>query len=82
MNHRLFILGAGRRSIAGGLLLAAIWTTPTRAQDETLPPLARYVPAEGLAILIEHDGLDARPAAWEGDRDGPDVDRDLAGRDA
>jgi prepilin-type processing-associated H-X9-DG protein len=36
------------------------------AQDDAAEPLARYVPAEGLTILVEHNGFDARPAAWKG----------------
>jgi prepilin-type processing-associated H-X9-DG protein len=27
--------------------------------------LARYVPAEGLAILVEHNGFDTQPGAWK-----------------
>ena len=29
-------------------------------------PLARYVPAEGLTVLLEHNGLAAQPQAWKG----------------
>ncbi len=29
-------------------------------------PLAQYIPAEGLAALVEHAGFDAHPEAWKG----------------
>ena len=29
-------------------------------------PLARYIPAEGLAAFVEHAGFDAHPEAWKG----------------
>ena len=56
-----------RRWIFGrGLFLALILTAPARAQQTQAEPLARYVPAEGLAILVEHNGFDAQPDAWKG----------------
>ena len=59
----------GRWSIVGGVLLASILAGPAArglAQEPTAPPLARYVPAESLAVLIEHDGLETQSAAWKG----------------
>ena len=53
----------GRRRVVGAALLVALLAAPAAAQEGP-PPLARYVPAEGLAILVEHDGVDARGDAW------------------
>ncbi len=49
-----------------GACLALILAAPARAEDKAVEPLARYVPAADLAILLEHDGFDARPEAWKG----------------
>ena len=46
--------------------LALILAAPALATGQEAQPLARYVPSEGLAILLEHNGLDANPAAWKG----------------
>ena len=35
------------------------------AWGEPPEPLARYIPAEGLTALLEHDGLGAHPEAWK-----------------
>ncbi len=54
-------------SVTGGVLLASVlagFATAT-AQEVGAPPLARYVPSDGLAVLIEHDGLETRPDAWK-----------------
>jgi prepilin-type processing-associated H-X9-DG protein len=50
------------------LALAATLLASAGAQAQEnagqLQPLARYLPAEGLGALVEHNGLDARPDAW------------------
>ena len=69
MNPLPFPPRLGRPSIAaaGGVLLALILAgRAARAQEPAAPPLARYLPAEGLAVLVEHDGLETRAAAWKG----------------
>ncbi|MGP0065542.1 MAG: DUF1559 domain-containing protein [Isosphaeraceae bacterium] len=53
-------------SIFWGLFLSPILAVPASAQQPEAEPLARYFPAEGLAILFEHQGLDAHPDAWKG----------------
>ncbi len=65
MNRRPSAPRSGCWSTAGGVLLASILVVPALAQDQELAPLARYVPAEELAVLIEHDGLATRPGVWE-----------------
>ncbi len=60
-NSRLAFWGL-RRSVCLALILAA----PALALGQATEPLARYVPSEGLAILLEHNGLDAKPDAWKG----------------
>jgi prepilin-type processing-associated H-X9-DG protein len=54
------------RAALGGALLALILASPAIAQQKAAEPLARYVPADGLIVLLEHNGLDARPDAWKG----------------
>jgi hypothetical protein len=55
-----------RWTIARGIFLSLILTIPASAQKPGAEPLARYLPAEGLAILFEHRGLDAQADAWKG----------------
>ncbi len=55
-----------RWSIGWGMFLSLILAVPASAQKPEAEPLARYFPAEGLAILFEHRGLDAQPDAWKG----------------
>jgi prepilin-type processing-associated H-X9-DG protein len=60
---------ASRRTswvVMAGICLALIGSKPVNAQGDASAPLARYVPADGLAVLIEHNGLDAGPDAWKG----------------
>ncbi len=45
-----------------GVIIALLAGLPAAAQE----PLARFVPSDGLAILVEHDGLESRAAAWKG----------------
>jgi prepilin-type processing-associated H-X9-DG protein len=47
-------------SIVLGLLIPA--SAP--AQQKPAPRLSRFIPAEGLAFLVEHDGFAAAPGAW------------------
>jgi hypothetical protein len=54
-----------RRSILGNVL-ALVLASPAVAQTDVAQPLARYIPAEGLAALVEHGGFDAHPEAWKG----------------
>ena len=57
------------RATARPFLRAAILTLLVAgsglAWGEPPEPLARYIPAEGLAALVEHDGLGAHPEAWK-----------------
>ena len=55
-----------RRAISRVVFLSLIWIAPATALGQASEPLARYVPSDGLAILLEHNGLDARPEAWKG----------------
>ncbi len=48
-----------------GLLLASLLAVPASAQVDA-PPLARYLPSDGLVILVEHNGLDSQSDAWKG----------------
>ncbi|WP_422928228.1 DUF1559 domain-containing protein [Singulisphaera sp. PoT] len=55
-----------------GLVLMAVaspaWAQqPSQApqQPAAVEPLARYMPAQDLAALFEHDGFDSQPAAWQ-----------------
>jgi hypothetical protein len=56
---------AARWSIVGSVL-ALVLAVPAWAQTDVAQPLARYIPAEGLAALVEHAGFDAHPEAWKG----------------
>jgi prepilin-type processing-associated H-X9-DG protein len=56
---------AARRSIQGSLL-ALVLAAPVFAQNEDRQPLARYVPSDGLAVLVEHDGFETHGDAWKG----------------
>ena len=56
---------AARWSIVGSVL-ALVLAVPAWAQTDVAQPLARYIPAEGLAALVEHAGFDAHPGAWKG----------------
>ena len=56
---------AARWSILGGVLALGM-AAPASAQTDVAQPLARYIPAEGLAALVEHAGFDAHPEAWKG----------------
>ncbi|HMF35940.1 MAG TPA: hypothetical protein VKF17_04845, partial [Isosphaeraceae bacterium] len=56
---------AARWSILGSVL-ALVLAVPAWAQTDAAQPLARYIPAEGLAALVEHAGFDAYPEAWKG----------------
>ena len=53
---RLFLRGA-----VFALLLAGSGL----ARSESPEPLARYIPAEGLTALVEHNGLAVHPKAWK-----------------
>jgi prepilin-type processing-associated H-X9-DG protein len=55
-----------RCSILGAAVLSVFLNTLASAQEKAPESLARYVPADGLALLFEHNGLDARPEAWRG----------------
>lgn len=64
--------GPGHWLLGLALILAAApgWararaTDDAGAKAKAPPPLARYVPREGLAGLLEFDGLDAHDAAWK-----------------
>jgi hypothetical protein len=54
------------RAALGGALLALILTTPAIAfpQQKDSGALARFVPSDGLILLLEHNGFGARPDAW------------------
>lgn len=63
------------RAIALAASIFGMISTTTQAQDQapkpsTAPPksqsLARYIPSEGLIVLIDHEGLEAQPDAWKG----------------
>ena len=56
---------AARWSILGIVLVLAL-AVPSWAQPEAAQPLARYIPAEGLAALVEHNGFNAHPQTWKG----------------
>lgn len=56
---------AARWSIVGSVL-ALVLAVPAWAQTDVAQPLARYIPAFGLAALVEHAGFDAHPEAWKG----------------
>ncbi len=56
---------AARWSIVGSVLALGL-AGPAWAQTDLAQPLARYIPAEGLAALVEHAGFDAHPEAWKG----------------
>ncbi len=56
---------AARWSILGSVLALAT-AVPAWAQADSAQPLARYIPAEGLAAFVEHAGFDAHPQAWKG----------------
>ncbi|MGB2609086.1 MAG: hypothetical protein WBC80_08925, partial [Isosphaeraceae bacterium] len=56
---------AARLSIVGSVL-ALVLVVPAWGQTDVAQPLARYIPAEGLAVLVEHAGFDAHPEAWKG----------------
>ena len=56
---------AARWSIVGSVLTLVL-VVPAWAQTDVAQPLARYIPAEGLAALVEHAGFDAHPEAWKG----------------
>ena len=60
--------GQGWGSILIGLVMTMMAAPTASAQRDRgePPPLARYIPAEGLTVLLEHDGLHAHPAAWTG----------------
>ncbi len=53
-------------SIGRGAVLSLILAGLASAQRPDAEPLARYLPAEGLAVLFEHQGLDSQPDAWKG----------------
>jgi prepilin-type processing-associated H-X9-DG protein len=53
-------------SVLASICLSLIVSSQANAQGDAAAPLARYVPADGLTLLIEHNGLDARPDAWKG----------------
>ena len=56
---------AARWSILGSVL-ALVLAVPAWAQSDAAQPLARYIPAEGLAAFVEHAGFNAHPQAWKG----------------
>jgi len=56
---------AARWSIVGSVLTLVL-VVPAWAQTDVAQPLAQYIPAEGLAALVEHAGFDAHPEAWKG----------------
>ncbi|WP_254053681.1 hypothetical protein [Singulisphaera sp. GP187] len=63
---RAFVLAA---SIVG--LITATSQVQAQATKPNSPPpksqsLARYVPGDGLIVLIDHEGLEAQPGAWKG----------------
>ena len=68
MNPRPYPPRIGRWPIISGVLLTSILAGPSlvHAQEPAALPLARYVPSEGLAVLVEHDGLETKAAAWKG----------------
>ena len=55
-----------RYSIGWGIGLSLSLAVPASAQNPEAEVLAHYLPAEGLAGLFEHRGLDAQPDAWKG----------------
>src|SRR5271157_6477684 len=56
---------AARWSILGSVL-ALVLAVPAWARSDAAQPLARYIPAEGLAAFVEHAGFDAHPKDWKG----------------
>ena len=51
---------------AWAVALAAIAAAaPAVARAQGTPSLGRYVPGDGLAVLVVHEGLDSQPAAWK-----------------
>ena len=68
MNGSTFLPRSIRKSLGGGLGLALLLAAPVlrRARRSLGSAGARFVPSEGLAILLEHNGLDSRPEAWKG----------------
>ena len=62
-------IAAARRAARWSILatvLALGLAVPASAQTGVDQPLARYIPAEGLAALVEHGGFDAHHEAWKG----------------
>ncbi len=55
----------GLRITVAVVALGALLITPAFGQKETSNSLARYVPSDGLSILLEHDGLHSQPKVWE-----------------
>ena len=57
--------GLDRRHDFGQAEAQAQATKPSTAPPKS-QSLARYVPGEGLIVLLDHEGLEAQPAAWKG----------------
>jgi prepilin-type processing-associated H-X9-DG protein len=49
-----------------GSVLTLLLTAPVLAQSENRQPLARHIPSDGLAVLVEHDGFETHGDAWNG----------------
>ena len=54
------------RAIALALALLGVIAAGPIASAQEPKPLARYVPSDGLVALVDHEGLESRPAAWKG----------------
>ena len=53
------------RSFRRGGLLCVLLAVTAIARAQAPEPLARYVPADGLAALVEHDGVAGHAQAWK-----------------
>jgi hypothetical protein len=63
MNLLASVRPARRRSVLALLVLAIVPSVATADDAKTSP--ARLVPAQGLALLVEYDGVEARADAWK-----------------
>ncbi|MGC8642029.1 MAG: DUF1559 domain-containing protein [Isosphaeraceae bacterium] len=53
------------RSFRFGCLLSVLLAAPALTRADDRRSLARYIPGDGLAVLVEHDGLAAHADAWK-----------------
>ncbi|MDR3638921.1 MAG: hypothetical protein P4L84_34265 [Isosphaeraceae bacterium] len=64
---------------AASLVIIAVWLGAVPARAEPKAPIAGRVPAEGLVVYLEYDGIDSHRKAWEATAASAIIDRTPTG---